>query len=495
MTIREMEKLSGMSRANIRYYEAEGLLCPSRDANGYRNYSEEDLKTLQRIRLLRKLHLGLEEIRAVSRGEKKLSLVLARHISQLREEEEDDSRCLALCRRLWAEQADYASLDAAAELERLKEPQAPGGAEPGETSLPRVTAPWRRYFARCLDWALYGLIWELFLSAGLHINVGALSVGLFLADWLARIVLLLVLEPLFLISFGATPGKLVFGLRVAGKCGIRISWREARLRTRLVLRWGCGFYIPVYVLVRQWRAYKACENEERQEWEDESLLRLKDTRTAVRAAVYTAAAVCCAAASFFVWQAGALPVNRGALSAAEFCENYNRLQDYYGISRPVNVPDTPLYNYISFPMTLDEEGRWQFPPGRYQDFAENFSALPELQFEGDRENITGVRFSLSYRNEDVTVTSYGDFMALASLAFLGAQEDYCLFSDPPLKLWYQIRERASGYGDFSVMTAGVLVKCRVDYSGYERTEGGAMLSPAFGQTPFYELEFSIRKMN
>ena len=125
MTIREMEKLSGMSRANIRYYEAEGLLCPSRDANGYRNYLEEDLKTLQRIRLLRKLHLGLEEIRAVSRGEKKLSLVLARHISQLRKEEEDDSRCLALCRRLWAEQADYASLDAAAELERLKEPQAP----------------------------------------------------------------------------------------------------------------------------------------------------------------------------------------------------------------------------------------------------------------------------------------------------------------------------------------------------------------------------------
>lgn len=43
MTIKEIEELSGMPRANIRFYEAEGLLRPDRDANGYRNYSEESL--------------------------------------------------------------------------------------------------------------------------------------------------------------------------------------------------------------------------------------------------------------------------------------------------------------------------------------------------------------------------------------------------------------------------------------------------------------------
>ena len=49
MTIKEIETRSGMTRANIRFYEAEGLLSPERCENGYRDYSEEDLKVLKRI--------------------------------------------------------------------------------------------------------------------------------------------------------------------------------------------------------------------------------------------------------------------------------------------------------------------------------------------------------------------------------------------------------------------------------------------------------------
>ena len=40
MTSKEMEARSGVPRANIRYYEAEGLLAPARSGNGYRDYSE-----------------------------------------------------------------------------------------------------------------------------------------------------------------------------------------------------------------------------------------------------------------------------------------------------------------------------------------------------------------------------------------------------------------------------------------------------------------------
>ena len=61
MTIKEMEQRSGLQRANIRFYEEEGLLCPQRLENGYRNYSDSDLQQLRRIRLLRTLGLGLEE--------------------------------------------------------------------------------------------------------------------------------------------------------------------------------------------------------------------------------------------------------------------------------------------------------------------------------------------------------------------------------------------------------------------------------------------------
>ena len=53
MTIKEIEELAGMPRANIRYYEAEGLLNPTRSENGYRDYSTEDFEILQKIKLLR----------------------------------------------------------------------------------------------------------------------------------------------------------------------------------------------------------------------------------------------------------------------------------------------------------------------------------------------------------------------------------------------------------------------------------------------------------
>ena len=68
MTIKEIEALSGMSRANIRYYEAEGFLSPERRENGYRDYSQGDLETLKRIRLLRLLGLSLADIRAAKDG-------------------------------------------------------------------------------------------------------------------------------------------------------------------------------------------------------------------------------------------------------------------------------------------------------------------------------------------------------------------------------------------------------------------------------------------
>lgn len=44
MKIKEIEKRTGISSPNIRFYEAEGLVCPMRNQeNNYREYSEEDM--------------------------------------------------------------------------------------------------------------------------------------------------------------------------------------------------------------------------------------------------------------------------------------------------------------------------------------------------------------------------------------------------------------------------------------------------------------------
>ena len=57
MLIKEVEQKTGIKGVNIRYYEKEGLIHPSRKANGYREYSEMDVERLNQIKVLRLLEV------------------------------------------------------------------------------------------------------------------------------------------------------------------------------------------------------------------------------------------------------------------------------------------------------------------------------------------------------------------------------------------------------------------------------------------------------
>ena len=58
--------LSGVSAANIRFYEKEGLLAPgARGANSYRAYSGGDIHQLRFIRLCRAMDMSLAEVRTL----------------------------------------------------------------------------------------------------------------------------------------------------------------------------------------------------------------------------------------------------------------------------------------------------------------------------------------------------------------------------------------------------------------------------------------------
>ena len=62
MKINEVEAAVGVTKKNIRFYEEEGLITPSREpGNGYRSYSQADVERLRRIKLLRKLDVPLAE--------------------------------------------------------------------------------------------------------------------------------------------------------------------------------------------------------------------------------------------------------------------------------------------------------------------------------------------------------------------------------------------------------------------------------------------------
>ena len=64
--IGEAAGLSGVSAANIRFYEKADLLRPhGRGENSYRMYSEEDVHQLRFIRACRALDMSLEEVRTL----------------------------------------------------------------------------------------------------------------------------------------------------------------------------------------------------------------------------------------------------------------------------------------------------------------------------------------------------------------------------------------------------------------------------------------------
>ena len=77
MNIKQASEQSGVSAPNIRFYEKEGLLTPARQRdNSYRTYTEENIRTLKLIRMLRMLDVPLPTIKAVLRGEQPLQQAL-----------------------------------------------------------------------------------------------------------------------------------------------------------------------------------------------------------------------------------------------------------------------------------------------------------------------------------------------------------------------------------------------------------------------------------
>ena len=112
MTIKEIETLSGLPRANIRYYEAEGLITPRRAENGYRDYSQADADTLLRIKLLRALGLTIEQLKTLACGEAALDAVLAERLQAMQQEQHALGRAEQVAEQLRQAKVDYQTLDA-----------------------------------------------------------------------------------------------------------------------------------------------------------------------------------------------------------------------------------------------------------------------------------------------------------------------------------------------------------------------------------------------
>ena len=120
MRINEVEALVGITKKNIRFYEAEGLLSPRRSsANGDRDYGEAEVETLRRIKLMRKLGLPLEDIRRMQAGSLTVGDAMRRHLVALERQRADLESAAAACGELSGCPARLEELNAGAILEQL----------------------------------------------------------------------------------------------------------------------------------------------------------------------------------------------------------------------------------------------------------------------------------------------------------------------------------------------------------------------------------------
>ena len=95
-SVAELAKLAGVTERTLRYYDQIGLLVPARSDNGYRTYTTDDVRMLQRIMLLRSCGIGLAEIaQALSNPDLDIASILENHRDELLKQRDLLTRSIA----------------------------------------------------------------------------------------------------------------------------------------------------------------------------------------------------------------------------------------------------------------------------------------------------------------------------------------------------------------------------------------------------------------
>lgn len=101
MTIKEVEERTGLTRSNIRFYEKEGLIEPSRnDNNGYRDYSEKDVETIKKIAYLRTLEISIEDIHHIIADKVSLTEVIEKQTLIIKGQIDGLHKAKAMCEKM-----------------------------------------------------------------------------------------------------------------------------------------------------------------------------------------------------------------------------------------------------------------------------------------------------------------------------------------------------------------------------------------------------------
>lgn len=473
MRIEEIEAFTKLTRANIHFYEQSGLLTGN--GNTYRDYTLEDAVALQKIKLLRMLCIPPDVIKKLQSGRLDLRGVINDRLRQLSMYLWDHSAVDAICRGILEDNVGYAGLDAQkylSKINELPENSAQTFTIPSDDKA-TVRYPWRRYFARSIDLSIYTLIWCVIGQLVLRWNP-LVSFPVRLAEIYFPFVIMIFIEPLLLSTFGTTPGKLIFGLRVEGINRNYPSYGQALARTWRVIGAGTGYNIVFYNIYRLVKSYKACKAGEELDWEDTLPYTIRDTK-GIRILICIAAMIILFTADLFLIFQARMPIHRGELTGKEFTENYNDLIDYYG---------------IKYGQHLDANGTWvdDVSPGSITlNLTPYISPQSDFEITETDGAVTKITFTVD-RTDANWVLPSGVQMYFATLAFVGAQREIsCL--DVLSKDFTGVL--SNNHEDFSFTKAGITVTYTVEYSGY--LSGSSPLVPKENTAQNYHAVFTMER--
>lgn len=475
MTIKELENRTGMARANIRFYENEGLLSPRRLDNGYRDYSEEDVSALEKIKLLRQLQLDLDTIRTVQRGGLTLEQALFSQLTRLEGDKAVIERAAEVCRELERSGVEYAALDPQPYLRQLQSPEQsqlppppPPVVRPEVDDTPRACYhPWQRWLARMLDMTLYGAVFDVLWLVVLRDRTLPLATGIL--GWvlgLAGLAFALAVEPVWLHYWGWTPGKWVFGLKLRDVSGDKLTLGQGFQRGCQVIWEGYGLNLPFYSIWRFWKCREMGLEGRDCHWDGENSYRYTKEERRFSGWIFAGVSAACVAALFLGLRYTELPVNRGDLTVAQFARNYN----YYR--------RLLLDGYDEdFCPRLDETGAWKErePDSGYTITysSETFNGVPvrgktvweQPEFTVEDGRVTAV--TLRWVSNHSYIFSNGTRETLALLALSGSAEGTGLFSYD-LAGWVKaVEEVFTRWEDQDEEYRGLHIVQELDYSGYQ----------------------------
>lgn len=473
LDITDVVELTGISEEEIHFYEENGLI--SNNSEKEKEYSQSEIENIKRIKLLRKIYISIYKIKQIQEEKIKLNSVLAEIICDVNADYDNFKDYKVVAKAMMMDNVTYTNMDAQKYLDMVNQIDSTKfcGCVSDITDDSKVRHPWRRYFARQLDFQIYQILWfiTLYLIIGIH-PIKSNFVN-YLSSFVVFI-LMIFIEPALISKFGTTIGKSIFGLYITDFEGNKPSYSSALSRTWSVFSQGEGCNIPIYNIWRNYKSYKACKEGEDLPWELGFNYTITDTK-GYRIVLIIVGFALTTMLSVFIMFNAEMPKNRGNISAEEFAENYNDYISYLDIDNGKN---------------LCSDGTWKEKPFNgtcYIDLQD--SETPNFDITETDGTVT--RISLEFETtEDGFIDSYSREKCISGISYIYAQKSLNIFNSHIKKF---IKLLQNPMDDYSFNFGGVTLTSEVECRGYYST--GDYLYPMENEEHYFYTKFVMEKVH